>query len=150
MQVTVHGRTLVAEDTYVFLDPYFYVQAICSGNEMDMRMFPKQSAFIHSFNVCLHFLSSLLQGYLWDWLCHDLATPKRMRRACTGVGLAAHCESPSTSCYFMILILEQVGTSTPWKLAGHPKVGMRKMEHEKHEEHVTCGALKVPVFTCLT
>ena len=82
---------------------------------MDMRMFPKQSAFIHSFNVCLHFLSSLLQGYLWDWLCHDLPTPKRMRRACTGVGLAAHCESPSSSCYFMILILEQVGTSTPWK-----------------------------------
>lgn len=103
MQVTVHGRTLVTEDKYVFLDPYFYVQAICSGNEMDMRMFPKQSAFIHSFNVCLHFLSSLLQGYLWDWLCHDLATPKRMRRACTGVGLAAHCESPSTSCYFMLL-----------------------------------------------
>lgn len=57
-----------------------------------------------------------------------------------------------TSWYWFLSKSEQVLRG---KLAGHPKVGMRKMEHEKHtehekhEEHVTCGALKVPVFTCL-
>ena len=48
--------------------------------------------------------------------------------------------------YFMMLILEQVGT-TEWKTSGHLKVGPRKIEHEKDEEHVTCN--QVPVFTCL-